>query len=343
MKTENLISRLPVLAAAIFALSPALSNASEAKPNASFDKYRMILNRAPFGRLPQTPTDDELAVALEKAALDQQVAPPPRLSDTISLHAISRFRGIPAAGLLDKLSGKSFFLTEGQTLGDFTLEAVSVKTSSVVLSKGDQMESISMSFASGQPTNLTQNADSSYLSVLDVRKQSSLPAESTLSESNPTDDSAAARTTDVNETPPTFSAEDLAAATTVDASGETRISFRELHRLRVQQSKEKAEQERSQMEARVKAEREQAAAKAREDAEQAELSAKVQAAAEALHRRQVIQAIKEGYDVAVDFELTAKEAKELAAAGFAISSEEITSAETGDATAVPEKEASPTP
>ena len=91
------------------------------------------------------------------------------------------------------------------------------------------------------------------------------------------------------------------------------------------------------MEARVKAERERAAAKAKEDAEQAELTTKVQAAAEALHRRQIIQAIKEGYDVAIDFELSAKEAKELAAAGFAISAEDISSAEMDNSNTQPEK------
>lgn len=303
----------------------------------------MILDRAPFGQPPKIPSDAELAAALARAAQSQPTEPLPRLSDTISLNAMSRFRGVPAAGFLDRQSGKSFFLTEGQTLGDFTLEEVSFETSSVILARGGQVEPIYLSYASGQATNLTLNADSNYLSVLNVRTPLHPTANSTLPESDLVDDTVESERADGKDTPPQFTPEVLAAATTLDANGEARVSFRELHRLRVQQSKEKAEQERRELETRAKTERERSAVQAKEDAEQAEITAKLQAAAETLHRREIIQAIKAGEAAEIDFELTAKEAKELAAAGFEISAEEIRSAESRDSTTPHKKEPVPLP
>ena len=292
----------------------------------------MILERAPFGQPPKIPSDAELAAALELAAQNQPIEPLPSLSDTISLNAMSRFRGIPAAGFLDKESGKSFFLTEGQTLGNFTLKKVSFETSSVILAKGAQVEPIYLSYAAGQATNLTQNADSNYLSVLNVRTTVDSTVNNSFPEPELVADAVEHELGDGKVTLPQFTPEVIAAATTVDANGEARISFRELHRLRVQQSKEKAEQERRELEARAKVERERAASREKEDVEQAEMTAKVQAATETLHRRQIIQAIKAGEAAEIDFELTAKEAKELADAGFEISPEEIKSAESGDST-----------
>lgn len=275
-------------------------------------KYRLILERAPFGPLPRTPTEEELrAAALAAQAMEQQDASVPRLAESVKLTAITHFQGVPAAGLVDKKTGKAFFLTEGQQLGDFTLEEVSFPDGRVLLTRGAQTEFIALSYAPGQPTNLVRNAGSNFLSVLDLASpKTTVVAEG---EQPPAE----------KEPPTGFSPELLAAATTVDASGETRISFRELHRLRVQESREKAERERSEREARIRAEREQEADRQRES----DIAAKIQEATEKLTRRQIIEAIKDGYDVNLDFELTAEEIKELAEAGFEIPSEDILSAE----------------
>ncbi len=337
MKTTSIGSGLLVIAFFSLSIASALSETGRVN-SASFDKYRMILERAPFGQLPKTPSAEELAAALAQAAQTQPTEEVPRLSDTISLNAMSRFRGVPAAGFLDNQSGRSFFLTEGQTLGDFTLEAVSFETSSVMLTKGNQTEPISLSYASGQATNLTLNADANYLSVLNVRTPDGLTPKDTLPETEVIADTVDRNLAEKKNALPAFTPEAIAAATIIDDNGEAHLSFRELHRLRVQQSKEKAEQERREIEARANVERERATAKAKEEAEQAEITAKFQVAAENLHRRQIIQAIKAGEVVEVDFELTAKEAAELAAAGFEISAEEIKSAESKDLVTQPDNE-----
>lgn len=340
MKRMHIGSGQTIVAFAVFAVTSTLLRATVEQP-VSFDKYRMILDRAPFGQPPKAPSDAEIAAALAQAAQTQPEEALPRLSDTISLNAMSRFRGVPAAGFLDRETGKSFFLTEGQTLGDFTLEEVSFETSSVILARGSQVEPIYLSYASGQATNLTQRADSHYLSVLNVQSHPDPTVTDTVSEIESVADSSERETVDGKAAIPAFTPEAIAAATTVDANGETRLSFRELHRLRVQQSKDKAEQERRELEARVKAERERSTAQSKEEAEQADMTAKVQAAAEALHRQQIIQAIKAGEAVEIDFELTPKEAKELAAAGFEISVEEIKSAESPDSATPYNKESAP--
>ncbi len=337
MKTEHLCSTLPVMAVALLAIALNVSGA-DADLHASFDKYQMILDRAPFGQLPKNPSAEALATALAQAAQNQPPEERPRLSDTISLNAMSRFRGIPAAGFLDKQSGKSFFLTEGQTLGDFTLETVSFETSSVMLKKGNQTDPIYLSYASGQATNLTLNADSNYLSVLNVRTPDGQTSRDVLSETEIPFDTVEHDLGEEKEALAAFTPKAIAAATIIDDNGEARLSFRELHRLRVQQSKEKAEQERREMEARAKVEQERATLQAKEEADQAEIAAKFQVATETLHRRKIIQAIKAGEVVEIDFELTAKEAKELAVAGFEISPEEIKSAESKDLITQPDKE-----
>ena len=82
--------------------------------------------------------------------------------------------------------------------------------------------------------------------------------------------------------------------------------------------RQKTEAERQQREAREKIEKEHQDAQAKKDAEQAALTAKLEAAADKIHRAQIIKAIKDGYAVDIDFELTPEEAKDLAKAGFAI-------------------------
>jgi hypothetical protein len=291
-----------------------------------FERYQPIIKRAPFGPLLREPTEAELAAALAQAALNQPVPPVERLADTVRLSAMSKYNGIPAAGFVDKRTNKSFLLLEGQTLGDYTLEAVCFEASSALLSKGDVTEEISLSFASGQPTNIVGIADSPYLTGLNLPIGLHAAAVASMAGSTPP------QTAESNAPPKTvpdavaFSPEMIAAATTSDGTGGTRISFRELHRLRVQELREKAEAESARREVLVRAEIEQAEAQKTKEAQEAEIMEKARVAAEKLHRAKVIQAIKDGYDVQLDFELTAAEAKSLAAAGFEIP-EEATAAE----------------
>ncbi len=286
-------------------------------------RLRVILDRAPFGPPPPTrsTTDETVAVDAGEAAVDDR----PRLSETVRLHAMTRFNGIPAAGLVDLTTGRTFFLTEGQTLGGFRLEEVSFETSSIILTKEDLTEPVYLAYPDGQPSHIAAAGDAAFSGDL------SHPT------SAPSPDVTAAQTghaTRPDETaadPPApaaahagYAPELIAAATIVEADGSTRLSFRELHRLRVQESREKAEQERLARETRAARERERAAAQAQADADAARLADDAAAAAETLRRKRIITSIKEGYPVDIDFELTPEEARDLANAGFDIAVDDIT-------------------
>lgn len=274
------------------------------------DKLQAILDRAPFGPLPPTkPSEAERAAALVQA--DDEEDTRPRLSESVRLSAMTRFNGVPAAGLIDLTSGRSFFLIEGQTLGGFKLEEVSFENSSVILTKDNQTEPIYLAFAAGQPTNLVTRTNGNTLSVLNQQAQTPLASP------NPTQEAP--------DEPPLTSGQRadhspdlIAAATIIEPDGSARISFRELHRLRVEESREKAEREKAERETRAKLEREQREKKAEEETKAAEIAEQAETAAENLRRKQTIQAIKAGYDVELNFELTPAEAKELAEAGFDI-------------------------
>ena len=306
---------LACLAFAVLSAYPA--SAAESATN----RYDAIIGRAPFGRAPRQPTPEEIA-----AALALQTPPPAenaeKLADTIKLNALTSFRGVPAAGFIDTGERRSFLLLEGQTLGGFTLESVDFRRASARLSRNGVAEDIAMSFAAGQPTNLVTHPTH----VLPPESPSAVAPAAAVSKAEA--EPAAGGAPPAAATPPiavdsALAPEAIAAATVVDASGETRISFRELHRLRVQQMREKADQERRERDALSSAAKAEAEAAERKKADEAEAILALEEKTRQQHRAKVIEAIKQGYDVAIDFELTPAEAKSLADAGFAIPEEAL--------------------
>ena len=308
----------PLAVLTLFCVLTMLASSVRAAEDGSFDKYQTIIKRSPFGTAPRQPTDAEIADALAKEAESQNADEPQvKLADTVRLSAISKYQGILAAGFYEKTTNKSFLLREGETLGDFTLKKVNLEQNSVLLTKGDLTEEIVLSFAAGQATNIVENANTPYLTVSNVKNH-------ILSTNASPDELAVAEELLTPEAEPAvpsasvFSPDMIAAATSSDTNGEKKLSFRELHRLRVLEMRQKAEAERQQRDAREKTEKEHQDAQAKKDAEQAALTAKLEAAADKIHRAQIIKAIKDGYAVDIDFELTPEEAKDLAKAGFAI-------------------------
>jgi len=274
------------------------------------DALQTILKRAPFGPPPpRTPSEAEQANALPQ--IEEEENAQPRLSETVRLSAMTRFNGVPAAGLTDLTSGRSFFLVEGQTLGGFRLEEVSFESSSVILTKDHVTEPVYLSFADGQPTNLVSHTDANTLNIPNQRVE-------TPAVNSKTSQEIPAPHTQSEESRTAYSPELIAAATIKETDGSTRLSFRELHRLRVLESREIAEREKTERETRAKLEREQAKKKAEEDAKTTELAEQAEVATEKLRRKRIIEAIKDGYDVEINFELTPAEAQELANAGFDI-------------------------
>ena len=300
------------------ALATALQSRGNEPAATPFGKFDAILERAPFGPLPPpAETAEELAarLAAEAAAKQEPITP---LSDLVRLSAITRFNGSPAAGLVDKKSNRAFFMAEGQTVGDYTLELVSFENGSVLLSKGGQTEEIALSYAHGQPTNIVQVEGTPFLTGLDIRKNTTGTARveadaNAVEEAQPPTPATATESSDAGAFPP----EMIEAATFIDASGERRISFRELHRLRVQENRKKAELDKLRREAKRQREKELAAEVEKQD----KLDEAAVLAAERLRRAKIITALKEGYDVEVDFELSVEEAKSLAEAGFEIPAE----------------------
>lgn len=289
-----------------------------AAADADTNRYDAILRRAPFGRIPRQPTPEEIAAALALQAPqpDEKVE---MLADTIKLNALTSFRGVPAAGFIDTRARRSFLLLEGQTLGGFTLESVDFRRATARLSRNGVAEDIAMSFAAGQPTNLVTYPTH----ALPPKTSATVTASAETSDAAPRTATLPANVGAPIAIDSALTPEAIAAATVVDASGEKRLSFRELHRIRVQQMREKAEQERREREALALAAKAEAEAAERKRKEEAEAILALEEKERQQHRAQVIEAIKQGYDVDVDFELTPEEARSLAEAGFAIPEEAL--------------------
>ncbi|MGI5868795.1 MAG: hypothetical protein ACOX9C_05050 [Kiritimatiellia bacterium] len=303
----------------------------------SVSRYDPILRRAPFGRAPRQPTPEEIAAAL---ALQQAARPDnaPSLADTIKLNALTLFRGVPAAGFTDTKARRTFLLLEGQTLGGYTLESVDFKNATARLTHDGLTEDIPMSFVASLPDDPVHKPE-----------QAASPGSPPPAAPTPGDKAEAPASARAKGRPPitvdsVITPDAIAAATVVDASGEARISFRELHRIRVQQMNEKAEQERREREAIASAAKAKAEAEAKQKAEETKMILALEEQKVQEHRKQVIEAIKQGYDVAIDFELTPAEAKALADAGFAIPEEALkTEPDTSEPDPDPPKTDAPSP
>lgn len=171
----GLYIRLAAALAAAASLIPvcALDDVRGAPTNSvsAYEKFDVILKRSPFGPPPPVvlSAKEIAAAALAQAPVEQEKVTP--LTAVVRLNAITRYDGLPAAGFVDKESNASYFLVEGQTIEDYTLDEVSLAKSSIILTKGGQTEEIFLSFASGQPTNIVPIAGTKFLTALDFRKR----------------------------------------------------------------------------------------------------------------------------------------------------------------------------
>ena len=131
-----------------------------------WEHFQVIIERAPFGR---GPTADELA-ALAAANTPPPPPPGPSLADTVKVTAMTKFGGTPAVGFTDiAAGGKSFYLFEGQTVGDYTLVSVDMAAASVVLRKGEQEETLQLPSVGASIASPTLAALSTPLSLPTAR------------------------------------------------------------------------------------------------------------------------------------------------------------------------------
>lgn len=102
-----------------------------------WDRYQVILDRAPFGRAP-VGVDPSIAADAAAAAAAAAEEQGPALADIVRLSVVTLYGGRPAAGFTDSTTGRSFYLFEGESVEDYTLVSVDASGSSVVLRKGAQ-------------------------------------------------------------------------------------------------------------------------------------------------------------------------------------------------------------
>ena len=113
----------------------------------TWSRYQGIIDRAPFG--PIYNEDDPAFNAPQEVAPEVPVEEGPKLSDFIKVSAITVYGGTPAAGFTDTAEGKSYYLYQGKSAGDYTLLEVHATTKSILLRKGEQEEEV---FVGGNPS-----------------------------------------------------------------------------------------------------------------------------------------------------------------------------------------------
>ncbi|MGN0845154.1 MAG: hypothetical protein ACI4QT_08045 [Kiritimatiellia bacterium] len=289
-------------------------------------RYGIILNRLPFGPNPPTlaqggskPLSPAELAALEEARKNGE-------NLRIRLTSISRYRGVPAAGLLDLETGRSLLLRAGERIGPFHLLEVSPAAGGVLLEDGTNTYFIAISYGRNQASNLVHSADAKRLTVFRPVSASSAFFPSVQP------DAAAATPEDSNRQqvalPPLSAAQEKAAreqeealflkqATIRNADGTERISYVTLNRLRAEAARKRAEEVRAAAEALAKEQAELARAEAAAREEEARAAAEAEKAEK---RTEILEAIRQGLDVQEEIELTAEEAAELEQSGFSISS-----------------------
>lgn len=107
----------------------------------TWDRYQCIVDRAPFGPIYNA---DDPQFQSGPPVVDNQ--PPvdegPKLSDYVKVSAITVYNGVAATGFTDTSDGKSYYLYEGRSAGDYTVVKIKAETKSVILRKGEQEEEL---------------------------------------------------------------------------------------------------------------------------------------------------------------------------------------------------------
>ena len=325
------------------AAAPAGAGGAAASGMPDRERYDIILHRAPFGAPPPTAgaaaEGGAEAGGTDSAALPAPPAPPPECP--VRLRTLSHYSGVPAAGFVEIATGRSFLLREGETLGPYRLLAADVALGEAVLLSGTNSFAVPLSYAAGQATNIVPSAREPFPTVFraDTPTGAAAPADEPAvtdaaetdiqhsafsiqhsEEAAPAAPAAKQRRAVSASLTPEEEADLVRRATVRGEDGAEHLSFRELQRLRAALLAEKAaaareaalaEEEERRAAAAAKRAAEAAARKAAEDEARAEAAAK-----ERLRRAAVVEALARGYDVDVDFTLTAEEAEQLRDAGY---------------------------
>ena len=318
-----LLAAFPFAVAADAGGEPAAASAGGGEADARVlqrIRYGAILDRHPFGPPPPTlGRKDGPMTAAEAAALAAAQKAAEKLP--VRLTSMSRYRGVPAAGLQDLETGRALLLRVGESLGPFRLLEVSPEAGGVLLADGTNTYFVAMTYGHNQPSNLVSSARAPHLTVFRPASAASATLDATALAAAQT--AAADAASAATPLPPRTrtaadeareEAEMLRQATIRDADGTERISYVILNRLRAEAARRRAEETRAAADALAA----QLAAAARAEAAAREAEAAAAAEAEKERRAHLLEAIRQGYDVDEEIELTSEEAASLAASGFAV-------------------------
>ncbi len=176
-----------------------------------FARFQVILDRQPFGAVPVPTAPTEVPDAGEPEVVDEG----PPLQETLSLSMLTRFAGLPAAGITDSETGRSFYLFEGESLDEYTLLAADIVRGVVTLRKGHREVELTLPSVSSAAAAQTQTAAAA----------SDRPVRGAQSAATPPPRAV---------TPPTRQRRDAADET---------LSYRELQRQRYEEARRRREEE----------------------------------------------------------------------------------------------------
>ena len=87
------------------------------------ERYNVIISRAPFGTVnyeADKGTNSQLTV--EQSRLQEELAKEAELlGENIKLTAITTYQGVPAAGIIEQNTRRTYYLTKGQSILGYTL------------------------------------------------------------------------------------------------------------------------------------------------------------------------------------------------------------------------------
>lgn len=266
MKIQNCIKlnkshKVHLLFGAIFVSTAVFANTFP-------ERYNVIISRSPFGAIAQAPSVAEPSSELtpEQLQLQQELEKEAEaLGKNIKLTAITTYQGKPAAGIIELNTKRTYYLNKGQSILGYTL--TDIAENSILLETTNAIANITMSYAPGQPSEITIHPTSGRLSVLNIFEKT-VVATNSVSVKQPGSNSVDIDKSVKKSGELELSDEVRKAVTIKDADGTERISFRELHRLRMEERNRKLEEERKAREEKAQAERK---AKEEETNRQAEL------------------------------------------------------------------------
>lgn len=204
------------------------------------ERYNVIISRAPFGTVnyeADKGTNSQLTV--EQLRLQEELAKEAELlGKNIKLTAITTYQGVPAAGIIEQNTRRTYYLTKGQSILGYTL--TDIGENSILLETTNAIANIAMSYAPGQPAEITVHPTSGRLSALNIFSDEVSATNSVMVKAQSTENGSSKANADGLE----LSDEVRKAVTIKDADGTERISFRELHKLRMEERNRKLEEER---------------------------------------------------------------------------------------------------